>query len=269
MRHWAIGLIVGATLLTVACGQENPSATSSDDTHSVGRITQQNELGTSNIAGSGESMTTLNSVENAPIDSTVVATIPEATLSPSSDVSSKTVVARVIASGSSANVTAPTVTSSTNPRVVPTTTLRTQTTSPKITTTTRPRSVSVTTVPTIAQTTTTTIARRTRPTPTIAPECDVMPQADCHNVDLRGRELFYANFQGANLSGAIMSGMDLTGADFTGANLTGANLIGATLDYAYFFGANLTGAQLTRVSMSGIVWDDTTIWPAGFVPPDY
>jgi uncharacterized protein YjbI with pentapeptide repeats len=63
--------------------------------------------------------------------------------------------------------------------------------------------------------------------------------------------------------------MDLTGADFTDANLTGTNLIGATLDYCYFFNANLTSAKLTRVSMNGIVWDDTTIWPTGFVPPDY
>ena len=118
-------------------------------------------------------------------------------------------------------------------------------------------------------TTSTSVPKRTRPAPTIAPECDVMPQADCHNVDLRGRELFYANFQGANLSGANMSGMDLTGADFTGANLTGANLIGATLDFGYFFNANLTNAKLTRVSMNSIVWDDTTIWPTGFVPPDY
>lgn len=114
-----------------------------------------------------------------------------------------------------------------------------------------------------------TTPKKTRPVATLAPECDVMPQADCHNVDLRGRELFYANFQGANLAAANMSGMDLTGADFTGANLTGANLIGATLDYASFFGANLTGAKLTRVSMSGIIWDDTTIWPVGYVPPDY
>ena len=66
-----------------------------------------------------------------------------------------------------------------------------------------------------------------------------------------------------------MSGMDLTGADFQGANLTGANLIGATLDYAFFLETNLAGAKLTRASLSGIIWDDSTIWPVGFVPPDY
>ena len=110
---------------------------------------------------------------------------------------------------------------------------------------------------------------KTRPTPTIAPECDVMPLADCRNVDLRGLDLYYANFQGANLAGANLSGMDLTGADFTDANLTGTNLIGATLDYGFFFNTNLTDAKLTRVSMNGIVWDETTIWPAGYVPPEY
>lgn len=221
MRNWAFGLIVGATLLAVACGQENPSATSSDDTHSISQST---------ILGENVATSTSPSVQTTVIEG-------ESALSQGSTTNSEEVASEI-------------VTSSVVNGQTPTTT---------------PADVAVSgsapvtsAAPSMAQ-----------PTPTIAPECDAMPSADCRNVDLRGRELFYANFQGANLSGAIMSGMDLTGADFTGANLTGANLIGATLDYAYFFGANLTGAQLTRVSMSGIVWDDTTIWPAGFVPPDF
>ena len=110
---------------------------------------------------------------------------------------------------------------------------------------------------------------KSRPIATIAPECDVMPQAVCRNIDLRGLDLFYANFQGADLTGANLSGMDLTGVDFSRANLSGANLTGTTLDYGVLFGADLTGAQLARSSMSDIIWDDTTIWPTDFVPPDY
>ena len=157
---------MGAMAIMTACGQPNPTATSSDDTHSVAKGSQD----TSDQSGSG------GGIANNPS-------------SPS----------------------------------------------------------------------TTTVNGTVQPTPTMVPVCEVMPLANCQNVDLRGLDLFYANMSGANLRG-----MDLTGADFTGANL-----IGATLDYAFFFETNLTGAKLTRVSIEGIVWDDTTIWPTGFVPPDY
>lgn len=221
-------------MLIVACGEENPSATSSDDTHSIGQPANTEE----NIA----------SAKSAP--SSTIPSTHDKISSPSLGASTTSPQNKA-----AVNVAASTV------RNQPSTTFQTATqnngsaapliTSPVITS-------PVSTAPS-----------KTRPAPTIAPECDVMPFADCRNVDLRGLDLFYANFQGADLTGANLSGMDLTGADFTDANLTGANLIGATLDYAYFFGANLTEAKLTRVSMSGIVWDDATIWPVGFVPPDY
>ena len=216
-------------MVIVACGEENPNATSSDDTHSIGQPANTEE----NIA----------SAKSAP--SSTIPSTNDKIASPSLGASTTSPQNKV-----AENVAASTV------RNQPSTTFQTATQN-------NGSAAPVITAPV------STAPSKTRPAPTIAPECDVMPFADCRNVDLRGLDLFYANFQGADLTGANLSGMDLTGADFTDANLTGANLIGATLDYAYFFGANLTEAKLTRVSMSGIVWDDATIWPVGFVPPDY
>ena len=227
-------MIAGASMLMIACGQENPSATSSDDTHSIGQPA--------------------NAEEN-----TAIAKAAPSLSSPVSNINVE-----------SPSLKATTTSPQDQPgQIVGTSVVRNQTST--TTPTEDQNNGSATRVTTAPASTTpvTTSPSNTRPAPTIAPECDVMPLADCRNVDLRGLDLFYANFQGADLTGANLSGMDLTGADFTDANLTGTNLIGATLDYCYFFNANLTSAKLTRVSMNGIVWDDTTIWPTGFVPPDY
>ena len=223
----------------VACGVENPSATSSDDTHSIGQPTNNEEnIAATEIAPSSSIPDTDVNVESPSIGAS--STSPQ-------DQPGQIVGTSVVSNQpSTTNQTVTQNNGSATPVI----------TSPVITT---PASTTpVTTRPS-----------KTRPAPTIAPGCDVMPLADCRNVDLRGLDLYYANFQGADLTGANLSGMDLTGADFSDANLTRANLIGATLDYCYFFNANLTSAKLTRVSMNGIVWDDTTIWPTGFVPPDY
>ena len=57
-----------------------------------------------------------------------------------------------------------------------------------------------------------------------------------------GRDLRDANFSSQDLSR-----MNLRGKDFGGTNFTGANLYGANL--------------------RGVIWDETTIWPKGFKPP--
>jgi len=229
-------------MLVAACGEENPSATSSDDTHSVGHPT--------------------NSVENVILSTS------------RSNQSSQTTTTEVRGLSQETSTTRP---QSRSGQVVPALTTTTTTVVNNQTSTTIEAIAEANPVPPVESVTpvvsvspnTSTAPSKTRPTPTIAPECDVMPLANCQNVDLRGLDLYFANFQGANLAGANMSGMDLTGIDFTDANLTGANLIGATLDYAFFFNTDLTDAKLSRVSMADIVWDDTTIWPIGFVPPDY
>lgn len=221
-------------MLMAACGQENPSASSSDDTHSIGQSANaEDNTAAAKVAPSSTVPDTNVNVESSSLGTS--------TTSPQNKVAENVAASTVRNQPPTTNQTA----IQNNGAVAPVIT------SPMITS-------PVSTEPS-----------KTRPTPTIAPECDVMPLADCRNVDLRGLDLFYANFQGADLTGANLSGMDLTGADFSEANLTGANLIGATLDYAYFFNTVLTNAKMTRVSIEGIVWDDTTIWPTGFVPPDY
>ena len=210
--------------IMTACGQPNPTATSSDDTHSAAKGSQDTSDQSGSAMGLAESSRANSDVTTTVLNSGSTTTVVSSLSTKSSLTSSPSPSSSGSGGGTANNPSSPT---------------------------------------------TTIVNGKVRPAPTIAPECDVMPLADRQNVDLRGLELFYANFQGANLSGANMSGMDLTGADFAGANLTGANLIGATLDYAFFLETNLTGAKLTRASMSGIIWDDSTIWPVGFVPPDY
>ena len=52
------------------------------------------------------------------------------------------------------------------------------------------------------------------------------------------------------------------------ANLIGADLEGADLQGAYLYEANLEGANLERANLGGVIWDESTIWPEGFTPPD-
>jgi uncharacterized protein YjbI with pentapeptide repeats len=75
-----------------------------------------------------------------------------------------------------------------------------------------------------------------------------------------------------NLGGVDLSGADLRWLDLSGANLEKANLSGADLSGVNIKGANLSGADIRQAifhcqfireaDLSGIVYDDTTIWPA-------
>jgi hypothetical protein len=58
-----------------------------------------------------------------------------------------------------------------------------------------------------------------------------------------------------------------SGAYLSGANLSGAKLRRAMLSRADLTSANLTGADLTGADLSGSLWDSSTIWPDGFIPP--
>ena len=103
----------------------------------------------------------------------------------------------------------------------------------------------------------------TQPTVTVATpvqvSCDPVPGASCAGADLRGQEFPYANLQG----------VDFTGADLSGANFTGANLTSANLSETVLFGTDFTGVRLTRTNLQYVLWDDSTIWPSGFIPPDF
>ncbi|MEV0389428.1 pentapeptide repeat-containing protein [Nonomuraea sp. NPDC050643] len=75
-----------------------------------------------------------------------------------------------------------------------------------------------------------------------------MPEARLDDADLTRTGL-----RGANLAGAILDGADLTDADLCNAHLEGASLREA----------NLRGARL-----DGVVANQATIWPEGFVPQE-
>lgn len=62
-------------------------------------------------------------------------------------------------------------------------------------------------------------------------------------------------------------GFDLHDANLRNALLIGADLRGAILDRADLRGANLFAAQIRGTSFKRVLFDETTIWPAGFRPP--
>ncbi|MFM8564499.1 MAG: pentapeptide repeat-containing protein [Acidimicrobiia bacterium] len=103
----------------------------------------------------------------------------------------------------------------------------------------------------------------------LAIPCDAVPNASCAGADLRGQELMFANLQGADFRGANLAGVDLSGADLSGANLTNANLTNANLSETVLFGTDFTGVRLSRTNLQFVLWDDSTIWPSGFTPPDF
>jgi len=82
----------------------------------------------------------------------------------------------------------------------------------------------------------------------------IATQADFHLASLQGANLENANLQSSILERAILQGANLTNAHLGDANLRGANLVGA----------NLTNAILDGVQVEDIIFDETTIWPAGF-----
>ncbi len=74
--------------------------------------------------------------------------------------------------------------------------------------------------------------------------------------------LKYVDADHADFSHARLTGANLTGADLTQATLTGADLAKANLS-----GAILTGADLTGANLAEVIYNESTIWPTGFEPP--
>ncbi|MDN3460833.1 pentapeptide repeat-containing protein [Rhodococcus sp. APC 3903] len=91
--------------------------------------------------------------------------------------------------------------------------------------------------------------------------------ADLTNAMLHGAILRDVNLREADLSHALLDSASLNGTNLTDANLSGANLTDATLFCTILSGTNLTGVDLSGADLMGLVYDDTTIWPAGFDPP--
>ncbi|WP_017324237.1 pentapeptide repeat-containing protein [Synechococcus sp. PCC 7336] len=117
-----------------------------------------------------------------------------------------------------------------------------------------------------------------------------------HHPDLMGANLEQANLQGTSLAAADLRQANLVRADFTEANLPNANLAGANGNRADFRqavlrganlrgarferaklrnadlgradlrGANLRGADLQFARLEGAVYDNNTVFSAGFNP---
>ena len=100
-------------------------------------------------------------------------------------------------------------------------------------------------------------------------------QAELDGTSLIGASLVSANLSQSDLVGAILIGADLSGAILEGADLTGARLRASELreqdlelDSTL---ANLNKLQRSQIikdsNLSGIRFDDKTVWPEGFTPP--
>jgi hypothetical protein len=91
--------------------------------------------------------------------------------------------------------------------------------------------------------------------------------AKLENVYLYGATLDDALIMGAKLRGARLAYAHLWRAGLSGADLRGAHLANADLTRASLCGTDLSGADLAGANLADVVYDGTTIWPNGFMPP--
>jgi len=93
-------------------------------------------------------------------------------------------------------------------------------------------------------------------------------EADLRNADFTGAKMVKFGARNSDLSGAKLAGVDLSGARLAGVKFTGADLSGANLSGADVTGADFTDANLTETVLAKLVFDQNTIWPAGFTVPE-
>jgi uncharacterized protein YjbI with pentapeptide repeats len=110
----------------------------------------------------------------------------------------------------------------------------------------------------------------------------LLPNVLLYSATLTNAVLVLTWLRGSNLDGTDLTGANLTSADLVEADLTRADLIGVDLYNANLTGANLSGANLTRAelnvgeiyplgepaNMTRICYDEYTIWPRDYTPPD-
>jgi hypothetical protein len=93
--------------------------------------------------------------------------------------------------------------------------------------------------------------------------------AKLNDASFRGNQMYRTSFAEAELQRADFSDVKVWGSSFAGADLTGAVMVKATIGQADFrgavlSGADLTGANLAGANLTGAVYDEGTVWPAGF-----
>ena len=93
-------------------------------------------------------------------------------------------------------------------------------------------------------------------------------QADLHNADLHGANLYCTDLRGANLHGANLYCTDLRGANLYGADLSDTDLRGANLCSAKMMGANLCSADLRGAKMMDADIRDTNMIDTNIIGAD-
>ncbi len=87
---------------------------------------------------------------------------------------------------------------------------------------------------------------------------------DLSFADLVGTNLSFSGLSFANLTGADLSFARLPFADLSGADLSFADLDDSDLRNANLSGAKLSNVKLSRTALSGALYDEFTVFPAGF-----
>jgi hypothetical protein len=93
-------------------------------------------------------------------------------------------------------------------------------------------------------------------------------EADLRNANFTGAKMLKFGARNSDLSGANLAKVDLSDARFVGVKFVGADLSGANLSGADVSGADFTDANLTDAVLVALVFDQNTIWPAGFEVPE-
>jgi len=88
--------------------------------------------------------------------------------------------------------------------------------------------------------------------------------ADLSFTDLVGTNLSFSDLSFANLTGAGLSFARLPFADLNGTDLTFADMDDSDLRNANLSGAKLSNVKLSRTALSGALYDEFTVFPAGF-----
>jgi hypothetical protein len=88
------------------------------------------------------------------------------------------------------------------------------------------------------------------------------------NADLTGADLAYARCPEASFEGAVLKKADLKEANFRHCNFRKADLSGASLAYSNVGGADFRDATLDGVQFEHTMFDEQTVFPPDFVPPE-
>ncbi|AMV28773.1 Serine/threonine-protein kinase B [Gemmata sp. SH-PL17] len=92
-------------------------------------------------------------------------------------------------------------------------------------------------------------------------------EADLRGANFAGAEMTKFCARNADLTGAKLPNVSLKGGRLVGAKFVGADLSGADLTGADITGTDFTDANLTGTVFAELVFDQTTVWPAGYEPP--